>query len=843
MENNYRLPEFVRPIRYDLFFEPNLKDFTFKGKEKIEVEWDKEIKEIVLHSSDLNIDSVNFIIGKDKFRAKIKTNKKEERIVIKFEKKFEKGKGIVEIDFSGKLNDDLAGFYRSKYKDEKGKDKYLATTQFEAPYARKAFPCFDEPDKKAKFSVSLKVDECFDVLSNMPIIEDKKDDGKKIVKFQDTPRMSTYLLYMAVGEFDFIKDKLGDREIRVVAVRGKAEQGRFALDLTKKFLDYFEKYSGVKYPLPKLDMIAIPDFAAGAMENWGAITFREILLLFDEKNTSTRTKKRMAEVIAHELWHQWSGNLVTMEWWDDLWLNESFATYMAFKAVDHYFPEWKMWEDFYSNETIRALNDDMLESTHAIAVHVKSPNEIEEIFDAISYSKGGSVLRMIDSYLGNEDFRKGVSNYLNKYSYQNAVASDLWQSLAEVSDKPIKKIMESWLKQEGYPIIDVALEDKRVVLKQRRFVRNAEDNKQAWTIPLLYSFEGKSEGDIMENKKHELDISGEDFMINPGQEGFYRVNYDSNSLSRLSKGILSGKIDRIDRFALQNNAFYSSLIGEEGVDRYLNLLSSYSEEDSFLVLEDIYINLRKIYFVFSESGKWEKIWDKFKVRFKEPFLRNLKRLGWDAKRGESQEDSLLRGLCISFLGFTEDKETVTKALEIFNDEKRREKINPDIRGAIYGIAAGNGDERTYKKMKELYMRAESPEEKVKLLGALSRFREESIIETYLDFCLTDKVRIQDLRSAFPSVSSNIYSRGVFFKWVKDNWKKLEKLKKTHFVFMGFLESLIELYIGKDTNREIKDFIDSKNTGYEKTKRNSFEFADINIQWLDKNESKLAEFFS
>lgn len=843
-KNDFRLSSEVVPEHYELFFDVDLNKFLFSGKETIQVFVREERSEIVLHALDLKIsDAVLDFEGKES-KIKFEEDKENERIILNLGRKV-KGKLSLKFDFIGKLNDELAGFYRSKYKDEEGKDNYLATTQFEAPYARRAFPCFDEPDKKASFSVKLSLDSKFKALSNMPILNEKSENGKKIVEFEKSPKMSTYLLYMSVGDFEFIEQKLRDIVIRVVAVKGKVKQGKFALDLTRKFLDYFEKYSKVNYPLPKLDMIAIPDFAAGAMENWGAITFREILLLFDEKHTSTKVKKRIAEVIAHELWHQWSGNLVTMEWWNDLWLNESFATYMAYKAVDNYYPEWKIWEDFVSSSTAGALSDDSLQTTHSIEVEVKSPNEIEEIFDAISYGKGGSVLRMIDFYLGEENFRKGVSEYLKNFAYKNAKAVDLWNNLAKFSSSPIEMIMENWIKQKGYPLIEVHASGNSLSLSQRKFAKNSRNDKEIWKIPIVASFSGKEIKSVFDKKNMEMNYPGEKkwFKLNGGQRGFYRVKYEKDNLERLKELVSSGKLEVFDRYGLENDMFNLCLLGEVGLDEYLDFISCYSNEYSYLVLEDIYFHLRKIEGIFLEDERWDKIKNKFYNYLSKPFRNKFIHLSWNVKEGESQEDSLLRALCISYMGFIGEEKTIENCRKMFNDMLNGKKdIHPDLRGAIYGIISSFGDREEYDKMKKLYLDIENPEEKVRLLGSLARFKKKELIEDYLDFCLTDKVRVQNLRTVFPSVSSNPESRKVYFNWVKKNWGKLEKFKKTHFVFMELIESLIISYVGKDMKVKLKEFLESKNTGYHKTKANAFEILDINTDWLNNNKEALFSCF-
>ena len=409
-----RLPENVLPNSYSIELEPSEDMNSYTGKMEIKASITKTTKEIILHSKDLEIKSATICVGTQCLLPIIEKNEKLETISLKNMKPIPKGEIEIHIEFKGKINDSLSGIYKSKYQVGE-KTGQIITTQCEAPYARRIFPCFDEPDKKAIFNISVKIKKDLVAISNMPIKSESVENNIKKVEFKTTPRMPSYLFYLGIGQFEYIEDSYKNTKIRVITTPGKKEKGRFALDLAKKYLEYFEKYSEIQYPLEKLDLLAIPDFAAGAMENWGAMTFREMILLVD-KETSARIKKRVAEVIAHEIWHQWSGNLVTMKWWNDLWLNESFANYMAYKAVDHFNPEWKMWEDYLYGEASRGLFKDTLKSTHPIEVEVNSPQEIEEIFDEISYAKGGCVLRMLEAYVGEEKFRLGVSSYLKKYS-------------------------------------------------------------------------------------------------------------------------------------------------------------------------------------------------------------------------------------------------------------------------------------------------------------------------------------------------------------------------------------------------------------------------------------------
>ena len=409
----------ISQINYDIQFEPIFTNFTFNGIEIITLTTTPTTS-FTLNAAELKIKNCHLIHKGKTIKAKSVLNVKKETLVIQFSKKVS-GKVKICIDFTGELNDRLLGFYRSKYKDTSGQTKYLATTQFEAADARRALPCWDEPAIKATFDVSLLVDRNMTAISNMPEKVKKNVNSKVLVEFQRTPIMSTYLLYLGVGEFEFLEDKLRNIKIRVVTTKGNKKKAHLSLELTKKFLSEYEKYFGIRYPLPKLDMLAIPDFAAGAMENWGAITFRETILLYDPKTSSTRTKQYIAEVISHEIAHQWFGNLVTMEWWNDLWLNESFATFMATKIVDKFYPEWDYWDQFLDDAMSTAMSLDSLKSSHPIDVEVNHPSEIRSIFDSISYDKGGCILRMLEHFVGKKNFQNGLKKYLKKHQYLSLI--------------------------------------------------------------------------------------------------------------------------------------------------------------------------------------------------------------------------------------------------------------------------------------------------------------------------------------------------------------------------------------------------------------------------------------
>jgi aminopeptidase N len=503
---------------YQLELDFDLEKKIYEGKEKIFLNLDKEdlikIDSVDLKIKELKVNDkeVNFEVAQDK-------------ILIK--NGFQKGENIIFINFEGELKEVLGGIYLSKYKD-KEEEKYLITTQFEPIEARKAFPCFDDPDKKATFDLTLIFSKELKAISNtLPIREEIFGEKKKVI-FETSPKMSTYLLYIGIGDFYFLEDKYKDVLIRVAFTpKEKLEGAKFALENCKKFLSYLEEYFDAPYPLKKLDLIAIPDFAAGAMENWGAITFRENLLLVFEGITPQTAKERVCEVIAHELVHMWFGNLVTMKWWDDLWLNESFATYLAYKAVNHFYPEWRILDKYIVDEVFSALNADALISSHPIKVEVKDPNESTEIFDEISYEKGGSVLRMIENYLGEEKFRDGLRNYIKKFSYQNAQAEDLWNSLEEVSQVNVKEIMKDYLEETGFPQVEIKKENGNYLLKQRRFLFLHRSNEFGTDYTDKNKLPGyqtdispELEPDI--SGKHRGSLSGE----NPGNDNPYKSALD-----------------------------------------------------------------------------------------------------------------------------------------------------------------------------------------------------------------------------------------------------------------------------------------------------------------------------
>jgi tricorn protease interacting factor F2/3 len=790
----------VIPTHYDIEFEPDFKKFTFRGSEKVSIQASKPTSKIVLHSAELEIKQCQINWNRKEIKPKIKLDAKTEELTLVLPQKIS-GTAILSIDFIGQLNDKLVGFYRSKYK-YKGKEKYLATTQFEAADARRAFPCWDEPEAKATFDVTLLVDNNHTAVSNMPAISKKRIGPKTLYKFGTTPIMSTYLLYLAVGEFEFISSKSGKTLIRVITTQGKKHQGKLSLEFTKQFLSYFEKYFNIAYPLPKLDMIAIPDFASGAMENWGAITFRETILLYDPKTSSTETKQHIAEVIAHEIAHQWFGNLVTMKWWNDLWLNESFATFMATKAVDTLYPEWDFWDQFLISEMTGGLSLDSLKSSHPIDVPVKSPADVRQIFDEISYNKGGCVLMMLENFIGEDNFRKGLHGYLKKHEYANATTEDLWNSLGSISKQPVRQMMNTWVRQIGYPIIEAQVNDSKLKLSQRRFLleRNGKTKQGNWIIPLSVRMGEKIVTKLMKGPVT-VPYKADWFKINDGQKGFYRVRYDETALEALGKLVEEKAISNVDRWSIHHDLYALCISNQISFRNYLDFVRHYEDEDDYVVLSDIIGSLNFLYTILSKEEFWQEI-KEFNHDF---FNKVFARIGWDPVKGEKSTTALLRGQIINSLGRLEDTEIITEAKSRFVNLLKTGQLDPDLRGPVYSIIAWSGNSSTYQKILDLYRKAPTQEEMVRLLSSLANFQDKKLLAKTLSFTLSKEVRTQNLFQPIARMVTNPQGKELVWPWIRQNWKVIVSRFGVGNPLLNRIIGSVSIEADLKKEREIKKF--------------------------------------
>ena len=821
----------VIPINYQLTFEPDLKKFTFNGSQIISANCKKATNLITMDCAELKITSCIVKSNGTLIQSSQKTNEKKEELQIKLSEKI-KGKISIELEFKGILNDRLLGFYRSQYV-QNGKTKYLATTQFEAADARRAFPCWDEPEAKATFDISIIADNKFTAISNMPVKSKKKIGSKTLYNFSKTPIVSTYLIYLGVGEFEYLTGKVGKIQIRVITTKGNKSKGKFSLDLGKKLLTSYEKYFGIKYPLPKLDLIAVPDFAAGAMENWGAITFRETILLYDPKTSSTRTKQFIAEVISHEIAHQWFGNLVTMKWWNDLWLNESFATFMATKFVDKFYPEWDLWNQFVEDAMNVAMGLDSLKTTHPIDVTVNSPAEIREIFDAISYDKGGCVLRMLEHYVGEPNFQKGLKKYLSDFKYQNAKGQDLWDAIGRASKMPVSSMVNTWLKQPGFPLVEINQDGNTLKLKQKRYLLEPEKkfSKGLWSIPLSLGLESEISKKLFTKKSMSVKLPKNTlgFIANFGRKGFYRVKYDEGILLDLKMLVDEKRIPAIDRWAIQNDLFSLCVSGDEQVRNYLDFSDAYFEENSYLASVNVAHNLASLYFRAFDEPFAEEIRG-YAVNY---FRKILSNLGWEPQKSDKHTDALLRGFTISVLGKMNDEDVTEKALGKYKKFlKSPSSLSPDLIEPICSIAAWNGNAKTHSELIKLYKTAKTMEEKLRFLGALCGFKDKKLLLKTLDFSQTSQVRSQNMQLPIMKVAANQYGDKVLWSWLKKNWKNINKKVGHGNPLFNRIVASITSVADDSMEKEIKAFFKKNPTpGTERTQSQTLERIRINSKFL------------
>jgi len=855
-DNRVVLPSNAIPSNYKVNLIPDLENFTFEGNVEINTTIKDKTSEIILNSAELEIRKITVSIPNvPSYEAKISLNSKNETLSIKLADSVDKGVDLnLNIAFNGTLNDRLLGFYRSKYIDTNGNEKYLAATQFEATDARRAFPCWDEPERKATFDVTLVIPNDLIALSNMDIKEEiQLGNNSKSITFNTTPIMSTYLLAFVVGDLACIEKKSQHGTLmRIWATKGNESQGEYALDTSIKLLDFYNSYFGIPFPLPKLDHIAIPDFAAGAMENWGAITYREVALLVDPKNTSASTKQTVAAIISHEMAHMWFGDLVTMKWWNDLWLNESFASWMGDKAVDAVFPEWEMWTQFLTSDTASAFSLDGLSNSHPIEQEVKNPAEIGQLFDAISYSKGGSTLRMLEAYIGAKDFQTGITEYLNTHAYNNAETSDLWDALGKSSGKPVAQVMNSWVKQTGFPVLSVEKSDTEITLSQKRFLyeninyKDDFDDQSKWYIPI--NIQTSDKGDIISElmdtniKSIPLDSSNNSWIkINPDQTGFYRVKYDSKSIEQFHNLISSKTLPPRDRLGLQGDAYAIARAGYDSPVTFLSLATSYIEEDDASVLSDLASGLRGIEHLIDNSNFHDTYQD-----FCVSIFKNIgNKIGWNKKLNETHLDTLLRNVALSNLGHYEHPETIKEALQRFeNYKKDTANVHPDIRSIVFNISAKNGNRDTYNAMWELEQSSSLQEEKVRLHGALSSFKNPDLLQETLQQSLGERIRTQDTIRLIVSVASSNVGRPLAWKFVKENWTEIDR----RYGDGGFgLMRLVSLVSGFKTQQELEDvekfFTDNPTPAAGRTIKQALERVKLNLTWIDKYTSEIEKFLN
>ncbi|HEX6131309.1 MAG TPA: M1 family metallopeptidase [Actinomycetota bacterium] len=774
-EARYRLPRTVTPSRYDLTIEPDLDAATFVGSEDVALVVHEPVTELVLNAKELAVSDARLTgaDGREVEVSKLREDAEAERIHVELASEAGPGEWTLHLAFRGELNDKLVGFYRSTYTDDAGATHTIATTHFEATDARRAFPCWDEPDLKAPFGVTLVVREGLAALSNGPEVErEPLDDGRVRVRFADTMPMSTYLVAFVVGRLALTEALDVDGvPTRVACVPGKEHLARFALDAGAFSLRFFADYYGIPYPDAKVDHVGLPDFAQGAMENLGCITYRETLVLADPDAATQEELLDVAETVAHELAHMWFGDLVTMRWWNGIWLNEAFATFMSYLAVDAWRPDWRIWPTF-TRIRANALEVDSLASTRPIEYPVLSPDDASGMFDTLTYTKGGAVLRMLEQWLGPERFRDGIRRYLRTHAYANTETHDLWDALEAESGEPVRRIMDAWIFQPGYPAIAATLADGRVRLTQRRFIPSDPSDATTWPVPLIVRqvWEGgeREEAVLVEAEGFEVPLASPDAVLVANARGtsFVRVFYDDELRARLTRSRAS--LTAAERQDLVDDAWASVTAGQAPVGAFLDLVGGFGDEDELSVWQAILHGLGWCdRFVDGDARERFRDWVRELVR------PAFDRLGWEPAPDEPDLVRSLRGQLVRALGIlANDPETQAMARELEREARDGGAVDPQIAASAIEVVAASGGADDYERFRASIREASTPQEEHRYLFALPRFRDEALFDRTLGDTLDDAIRPQDAPFVLAGaiVQRDLGPRAWAF--VRDRWDEL-----------------------------------------------------------------------
>ncbi|KTW30150.1 hypothetical protein T552_00628 [Pneumocystis carinii B80] len=753
----------------------------------------------------------------------------------------------------------MCGFYRSSYQDNKTREiKWLACTQMEATDCRRAFPCWDEPALKATFDIEITADVRYTILSNMDILRESIIDDKRTVLFSRTPLMSTYLLAWVIGELDYIEMFTSGINMPKIPVRvysplsNLSQDGRFSLELAVKTLDFFSKTFGIPYSLPKLDMVAIPDFSAGAMENWGIVTYRVVDLLFNEKTGSAATKQRVAEVVQHELAHQWFGDLVTMDFWDGLWLNEGFATWMSWFSCNTFYPEWKVWQTYITGSLQNALRFDGFRSSHPIQVLVKSAEEINQIFDAISYSKGSSVIRMLSKYLGEDVFLAGIRQYLKDHSYGNATTDDLWKALSDESGKDILKFMKCWTENVGYPVLTVSENDDTLIVRQNRFLASGdvrpEDDTTIYWVPLMFktmSLDGKITTDsylILDKREFQIPISNIKkgfYKINTGHSGIYRTLYCSKQLQRLGSISTSNPefLTVEDRVGLVAD---TGSLAESGYCRTSDLLAlilGWHNEDSFVVWNETIVRLENLEAAFIFES--EQIKHALGL-FKKALVSNkARKLGWNFDANSTHIERQFKTLMFGTAGKAGDDEIISTAKDMLYRymDGDTTAIHSDLRAHVFGISIQYGSEKEWNIVYSIYKNGTSSDERNTALKQLGLTRVPHLISRTLNLIISSEVKLQDIY--MPLIGLKTHSEGIkaLWKFCNENWDTIDNLVPST---VGSLKStVVQLMVSGFTSissvHEIESFFkDKKIQAFDKALSQSLDAIRAKASWVSRD---------
>jgi aminopeptidase N len=805
----------VLPLHYLIHLEPDLENFLFNGEVRILMKAETSVSKVILNGASIRIHSCSVLAGGIWQLAKFTQPKKSAESFSVSLPEPVSGEISIRLKYSGEINDTMLGFYRSSYSLETGEEKHIAVTQFEEAHARKAFPCFDHPNFKATFDLEFVLEKNLTGISNMPVSEEipwPDSEGKKLVRFIRTPRMSTYLLFFGMGDFE-IREKKGRILYRTITTPGKIDLADEALEFVSKCVPFLEELFGTPYPLPKLDLIAVPDFAFGAMENWGAMTFRENLLLVYPGITSRNDRRRLFAVIAHEIVHQWFGDLVSPSEWKYLWLNESFATIYADVVLDHFYPEWRTWDSFLLETTAGALGRDSLCAN--IPVELDKEARITASTAPIIYDKGGSVLRMVTAYL-EEGLSRALKDYFDRHAFETAESADLWEAFGRaLPGDPISAMMESWVRQPGHPLIKVERKGTDLRLKQERYTYSGRKKRAQWIIPLAvmaWDEEGRTE--VLKftltqpMERITLGDSVKAYKINPGQTGFYRVKYTEKEWDAFGPLIADRILDGIDRFGLQEDLFALARRGDIPVSRYLAYLDShYQNETDSLPLRGMLKNLSLAHHVL--QGPLKSRTENFGRDLAEKILN---RIGFYPSAEEDMNTAALRSSALWQAALFGSLESVRFALEQYDHfGKTGEAIHSDIAGAVQRIAVWSRPE-AFEEMASRFERSDSEQERMILAAAMGSVQTDRL-EQSVQFALEKippRLRFVPLSvmSGIPQLSPHLWD--LFLR----HRERLEELPEFHYerILIGVITSG-GLYHSEDIKTFFKTYAPKKLKSY------------------------------
>lgn len=799
-----RLYNKFQPNRYDIYLDINRKTEKITGKTIIF--GNAKSKNISIHQKGLNI--LKSQINDEKIA--FKNDNKKEIFNINLPKT---GKTTLTIDYTAPLTNSMMGIYPSYYKVN-GIQKQIIGTQFESTAARQAFPCIDEPEAKAKFNLAIKFDEHPGeiIISNTP--ETRKKNG--IHYFATTTKMSTYLIAFAFGELQSVKTKTKSGvKIGVFATKAhKNKELRFALDIAKRSIEFYEKFYQIPYPLKHSWQLALPDFSAGAMENWGLVTYREAYLLLDPDNTSLKNKQLIATVIAHELAHQWFGDLVTMKWWDDLWLNESFANMMEYVAIDALQPDWHIWEMFQTSDVPAALQRDAIDGVQPVHVHVENPAEIDSIFDpAIVYAKGARMLVMVRALLGDKDLRNGLKNYFVAHRYGNATGSDLWKALSTASGKDIGTVMKTWLDQPGYPLVTAIMsEDKLKLSQQQFFLGQGKETGRKWQIPLNSNY--KSVPTIMTKKTEQIGNyvklytkANKPFRLNVNNNSHFIVKYDQNLLKNILKN--SNLLDPISQLQILQDQHLLAEAGKIPYASIVSLLTSFSDSHSNIVNAALYRIANNLKIFIKPNSYEEKNLQTF---FNKLSINQINRLGWQAKKGESSEDQLTRPYILKASLYGKNSNTIQTGHNLFQSNKNKiEALPANIRRQVLINEVKNfGKKELFDQLLEDYHQTSNNSYKNDICQALTNATNQNLLNHLIkNFKNSNLIKPQDLRSWFFGVLDNSKGEQLAWDWIRNNWQWLEDTVGGDMEFVSYISVIGNVFHTKKRLTEFKDFFKPK----------------------------------